>query len=155
MQWALLAVILIGLFMISGRFPKLAFTIFGVLVTGLVITLMMTSKQADVLRNEMSENNITFENMTVVPAYGGSYRITGRLSNSHENAEMREVTLGVSMLDCQAESTNCQIVGQASERVGVRIPPGQARDFSVNIYFGEPRIGGEREWRFNLTNPRG
>ena len=153
MQWALLAVILIGLFMLSGRYPKLAFSIFGALVIGLGIALLLSSDHADKVRNVIAAEDVTLENMSVAPAYGGSYRISGRLQNSHETAPLRESMLTVFMLDCpQPEPENCLIVGQQTERLNTRVPATQARDFSVTLYFGSLRIAGHLHWRFEIAD---
>ncbi|NND00489.1 MAG: hypothetical protein HKN85_09940 [Gammaproteobacteria bacterium] len=155
MQWALLAAILIGLFMISGRHPKIAFGIFAALVIGVSVMMLVTSDRADKIRNKITAEDITVENMIVAPAYGGSYRISGRLHNHNSQASLRETILTVFMLDCTAQTEdNCLVVGQQSERLNTRVPAGQARDFNINLYFGSPRIGGHQRWRFEIASAR-
>ncbi len=155
MQWAFLAVIIIGLFMISGRYPKLAFSVLGVLVFGAAAVVLMTTDEATLKRQKVAAENVEVVNTTVVPAYAGSYRLTGRVSNSHESAELKGMTLSVVMMECMgATGTECEIVGQASERINLRVPAGQARDFSANFYFGEPTISGSVQWQFEVTDTR-
>ncbi len=155
MQWALLAVIIIGLFMISGRYPKLAFSALGVIVFGAAVIVFMTTDEAKLARQKVSTDNVEVSNTVVVPAYGGSYRLTGRLTNTHESAELKSTTLSVVMLDCRgATRTECQIVGQTVEQVNLRVPAGQTRDFGANVYFGEPLISGSVQWQFEVTATR-
>jgi len=155
MQWALLAVIIIGLFMISGRYPKLAFGVLGVIIFGTAATVFMTTDEAVLKRQKVSAASVEIANTTVIPAYAGSYRISGRLSNAHESAELKGITLSVVMMECMgATRTECQIVGQSSERINLRVPAGQVRDFSTNFYFGEPAISGSVQWQFEVTDTR-
>ncbi len=155
MQWAMLAVILIGLFLISGRFPKLAFSVFGVLVAVVIGALVFTSDRVAKVARVISVEDVTLSNMTVVPAYGGSYRFGGRLQNSHEEAELRETMVHVFMLDCanhaDPESQDCMSVGQQNQRLNTRVPSMQARDFQMNLYFGSPVIQGKIAWRYEVT----
>ncbi len=155
MQWALLAIIVVGLFLISGRYPKVAFSVLGVLVVATVITLLLTTDKATVGRQKVAATSVVVENTVVTPAYAGSYRITGRLLNQDATTDLKEITLSVAMQDCQDPSESaCQIVGQAVKRINLRVPAGQARDFATNIYIGEPWISGIIRWQFEVTETR-
>jgi hypothetical protein len=155
MQWALLAVVIIGLFMISGRYPKLAFSVLGVIIFSAAAVVLMTTDEAKLARQKVSPETVEVSDAVVVPAYGGSYRLTGRLTNTHESAELKSTTLSVVMLDCKgATRTECQIVGQTQERINLRVPAGQTRDFGANVYFGEPLISGSVQWEFEVTDTR-
>ncbi len=150
MQWALLAVILIGLFLISGKFPKIAFSVFGLLVVAVVATLVLTSDKVVQKTTRISISDVSLSNMTVVPAYGGSYRISGRLQNSHEEIPLRETILTTFLLDCD-NSGGCVPVGQETTRLNTRVPAGQARDFQTNLYFGAASIQGTADWRYEVS----
>ena len=155
MQWALLAVIIVGLFLISGRYPKLAFSVLGVIVFAAAVFVFMTTDEAKLARMKVSAENVEVSNAAVVPAYGGSYRLTGQLTNNHESAELKSTVLSVVMLDCKgATRTECQIVGQTQERINLRVPAGQTRNFGANVYIGEPLISGSVQWEFEVTNTR-
>ena len=155
MQWALLAVIIIGLFLVSGRYPKVAFSILGALVFAAAAFVLWSSDKTALKRQKLPVSVISVENTTVVPAYADSYRVAGRIVNDHESVAMKEATLKVEMLDCKSDDTDsCQIVGQTIERVTLAIPAGQARDFSTTVHFGTPRISGTIDWRFSITATR-
>ena len=157
MQWAMLAVILIGLFLISGRFPKLAFSAFGLLVAVAIAALVFTSERLTKVSQQISTEEVKLSNMTVVPAYGGSDRFAGRLQNNHSEAEIRETMVHVFMLDCandaepESESEGCVSVGQQNQRLNTRVPSLQARDFQMNLYFGSPTIQGKTAWKYEVT----
>ena len=152
MQWALLAVIVVALFLLSGRYPKLAFGIFAAMVVAVAGVLFLGQDEATLRKAKISPADITVENTAGAPAYGGGYRLTGRIKNNHADAELKEVVLSIVMQDCG--DSGCQAVGQTDEQVNLRVPAGQARDFSVTVYLGEPEISGTIGWAFTVTETR-
>jgi len=155
MQWALLGIIVIALFLISGRYPKIAFSALGALVFGVATLVILSEDDARLYRRQISAEQIEIGNFTVQPAYAGSYRISGRIVNRHDDALLKGFMLNVVMQDCASTADDdCLIVGQSSERIVTSIPPGQARDFSTNAYFGEPAVNGEKRWQFTVSEPR-
>ena len=46
MQWAVLAVIVVALFLMSGRYPRLAFSILGALVLADIAVILFTEVDA-------------------------------------------------------------------------------------------------------------
>ncbi len=155
MQWALLAVIVVSLFLLSGRYPKVAFSVLGVLVFSAAAYLLHSSDQGGFQRKQIPISALYVDNMAVVPAYADSFRVTGRLVNDHAGASLKEATLKIMMLDCaSADAEDCQIVGQVNERLTLSIPPGQARDFSTTVHFGFPSISGRTDWQFEITDSR-
>ena len=110
MQWALLAVIVVALFLLSGRYPKLAFGIFAAMVVAVAGVLFLGQDEATLRKAKISPADITVENTAGAPAYGGGYRLTGRIKNNHSDAELKEVVLSIVMQDCG--DSGCQAVGQ-------------------------------------------
>ena len=152
MQWALLAVIVVALFLLSGRYPRVAFTILGVLVVAAISVILLTEDDASLKKAQIAPSDISVASIVGNPAYGGGYRLTGRIKNDHESAELKEVVLSIVMQDCV--DSDCATVGQTSERVNIRVPPGQARDFSVTVYLGETDISGSIAWSLDVTDTR-
>lgn len=155
MQWALLGIIVVALFLISGRYPKIAFSALGALVFGVATLVVLTEDNARLHKQRVGTEQIEINNFAVLPAYAGSYKVTGRIVNRHDEALLKGFLLNVVMQDCVgASDDDCLIVGQSSERIVTSIPPGQARDFSANAYFGEPAVNGEKRWQFTVSEPR-
>jgi hypothetical protein len=152
MQWALLAVIIIALFLLSGRYPKVAFGILGALVIAAVAIILLTEDDASLNKAKIGPGDVMVENIAGIPAYGGGYRLTGRIKNNHESAELKEVMLSIMMEDCM--DSGCEVVGQTNERVNLRVPADQARDFSVTVYLGETSISGSIRWSFDVIETR-
>lgn len=156
MQWAMLALTVLGLIILSSRHPKSAFGILGVLLLSGATVLWQTSDRGgDVGR--VDATNIKVKNTAVTPAYAGSYRLSGRLLNQHKQVNIRKVMLRIDLLDCADANQAvhaCLVVGQTTEMINTDIPAGQARDFAINIYLGEPLISGMINWRFEVTEAR-
>lgn len=156
MQWIMLAMVVVGLILLSARHPKLAFGILGVLIASGMSFLWLTSERGpDIQRLDIK--NISIGKTVVAPAYAGSHRLTGRLFNRHEATDVRDATLSIDLLDCprdRADDSECVLVGQTTERITVDLPAGQARDFALNMYLGEPVISGMIKWRFEVTEAR-
>ena len=153
MQWVMLALIVIGLIFLAGPYPRVAFGLLsGMLVIGSVFIWYSSGLNPD--RQALDVSQVAIENTTVVPAYAGSHRLTGRLVNRHESSDIRELVISAEMLDCQSAGSDCLFVGQTLESVNVRIPAGQARDFETTIYLGEPTISGMIKWQFRVTEVR-
>ncbi len=152
MQWALLAIIVIALFLLSGRHPKWAFGLFGALVVTISALLFFSQEDAETSRGQIDPEDVTVENIVSLPAYGGSYRLAGRIQNHHSHAALKEVVLSIIMQDCEA--SGCLTVGQTDEQVNLRVPPGQARDFSITVYLGEADISGTIGWNITVTTTR-
>ena len=152
MQWALLAVIVVALFLMSGRYPRLAFSILGVLVVAAIAVILFTEDDASLRKEQIAPTDVSIESVVGQPAYGGGYRLTGRITNGHQSAELKAVMLSIVMQDCV--ENDCAAVGQADERLNLRVPNGQSRDFSVTVYLGEADISGSIRWSIDVTDTR-
>ncbi|MEM7194493.1 MAG: hypothetical protein AAF402_06055 [Pseudomonadota bacterium] len=161
MQWALLGVIVIGLIAISGRYPKIAFSTLGALVIGALLMIYFTEDRADISRGKINPEEVIIENPVLTPAYGGSYQFAARLINQNTTALLKEVNISVTMLDCDSDTSatdssfaDCPVIGQSDLRLNVRVPAGQARDVSQNVFFENAQPKGAVEWRFQVNKTR-
>lgn len=155
MQWALLAVIVIGLFLISGRYPKIAFSALGALVFAVAAMVLLTDDEGRNARQVVTVEQVRIDNFAVLPAYAGSYRVSGRVVNGNDDRVLKGFDLSVILEDCAtSDNESCIIVGQETDRVVVSAPPGQAREFYINMYFGEPEIVGIARWQYSIIAPR-
>lgn len=96
------------------------------------------------------------ENAVLVATYGGSWQFNARVVNSHATAGLKEFVISVTMLDCTAASQeSCTVIGQNKKRITTKIPPGQGRDISENLYFESAKPNGEIRWQYQITETRG
>ena len=153
MQWVLLAVLVAALLVLSRYFPRVAFSLLGVLVAGAIIIVFSTTELGETHRSGLPPDNIKIENPVLTEAYAGSYRFSGRFVNTHESRKARDTTLSVTMLDC-SPSGDCVVIGQQEKRINQEIPAGQARDVSTTLTFHGAAPSGEIRWEIKITDTR-
>ena len=153
MQWVLLAVLVAALLVLSRYFPRVAFSILGVLVVGAIAIVLTTTELGETHRSGLPPEDIKIENPVVTEAYAGSYRFNGRFVNTNESRKARETTLSVTMLDCP-QTGDCVVIGQQEKRINQEIPAGQARDVSTTLTFHGAAPTGELRWEIKITDTR-
>lgn len=155
MQFILLFIIVIALLYLSRYFPKVAFTILGLLVLGAGVIVLTTTDVAQNSRSRLPLENIEIENPVMTPSYRGGYRFNARLTNHHDKTELLESNISITLLDCADDSENsCKVIGQSDERINIRIPPKQTRDVERTISFDSVKPLGDLRWRFEITSTR-
>ncbi len=159
MQWLLLGVVVIALLYMSTRYPKAAFGILGVLGLAAAVIVFSTQDDAVRIRGRLPVDDIQIENAVMTPAYGGSYQFNARLVNAHASILLKELVVSITMLDCRAKGDDlpddtCTVIGQTDERFDAKIPPGQARDISRNLFFSAANPTGAVRWQYQITATR-
>jgi hypothetical protein len=155
MQIVLLAIIVIALLYLSRYFPKVAFSVLGLLVLGASAIIFTSTDVARNAQSRVSSETVEIENPVMSPAYGRSYRFNARLKNTHESIALREIIVSITLLDCKTESeTECATLGQTEQRIIVQIPPQQARDVSRTLSFDGADPLGTIRWQFKVTHTR-
>ncbi|WP_424948027.1 hypothetical protein [Candidatus Spongiihabitans sp.] len=158
MQWILLVVMVAALLYMSRFYPKAAFGVLGVLVIGALVIVFTTNEIAQLNRSRLPVEDIKIENPVFTLAYGDGFRFNARLINTHESVTLKETTVSITLLDCPQDSgdaeAGCQVIGQADQRILVKIPPGQARDVSQTLSFGSAKLRGHARWRIKITETR-
>ncbi|MGI9311658.1 MAG: hypothetical protein ACR2P7_09060 [bacterium] len=156
MQWILLGVVAVALLFLSGRHPKAALGILAALVLAGAAVVFTTRDDARLARQSLPPGDIKIENAVMARAYGDSYQFNARLANASETTALKETVISITMLDCPPDDAggDCAVIGQAHERLNVRIPPGQARDVSRNIFFRGATPHGTLRWRYRITETR-
>ena len=149
----MLGVVVVALLFMSTRFPKTAFSIIGALVIGAAVIVVGTRDDAEIGRLKLPVADVVIENAVIAPAYGGSYQFNARLVNAHAAIQLKEFVISITMLDCDGGG-ECAVIGQADERVTAKIPPGQARDISRNLFFDGAAPAGTVKWEYKITETR-
>ena len=167
MQWFLLGVVVIALLYMSTHYPKTAFGILGALGLGAAVIVFSTQDNALRGRSRLPVGDIQIENAVMLPAYGGSYQFNARLLNAHASILLKESVVSITMLDCWGQGDDapddapddmpddtCAVIGQTDERFDTKIPPGQARDISRNLFFSGAKPSGTVRWQYQITETR-
>lgn len=155
MQWVLLAVIAAALLYLSRYYPKIAFSVLGVLVVASIVIVFSTTDQARMKRSSLPAEDIVIENPVITGSYAGGFRFNARMVNQNPSLELKESVVSITMLDCVDEQeSSCQVIGQREQRILVRIPPGQARDISRTLSFGNAKPAHSLRWKYQITETR-
>lgn len=154
MHWIILAAIAVALLVAASRYPKFAFSMLAVLIAMSVIMYRLTTGEVERGAELIDIDDIELTNVSIDSGYGGSFNFTGRVLNNASDAILTEITLTVSMLDCERadqDEDSCPVIGEGTWRVPVQVPPNQARDFKRNISFDQAKPRGEVRWRYAAT----
>lgn len=155
MQYVILFVIVVALLYLSRYFPKVAFSILGVLAVGAGAIVLTTTDIALNSRSRIPVDNIEIENPVITPSYGSGFKFNARLKNLHASEELKESIISITMLDCTDDSAqNCEVVGQTEQRIILQIPPNQARDVERTFTFESVEPRGTVKWNYEVTRTR-
>lgn len=155
MQWFLLGVVVAALLYMSTRYPRTAFSILGALAVGAAVIVFSTREDAVLGRHQLPVGDISIENAVITPGYGGSYQFNARLVNGNRDLLLKEAVVSITMLDCPHQSADdCAVIGQADERINIKIPAGQARDIARTVSFSGANPAGALRWQFKITETR-
>jgi len=149
MTWIALLVVAVILIVMSLRYPRIAFSLLGVLLVAGVIVYRLTG--GDQNSKPIAAELLTLENLHMSKSYGDSYYLAGRIRNRSDRA-LREFSLLVQALDCPRanDDQDCQIIGEKTVSIYSKVPPKQARDFRENIYLGQLQPAHILVWRHQL-----
>ncbi len=155
MQWVLLGIIAVALIVMSSRYPKVAFSLLGLLIAITAALFYSTTDSALLNRSKIALSDIRIQNPVMTPAYADSYRFNARLVNNSESVPLKEVTISITMYDCADDTQqSCQTIGQAEERININVPPTQARDVARTVSFHSASPEAFVRWDFQVTKTR-
>ena len=154
MHWLLLGIIALALIVAAGRFPRTAFGLFVALLAGAILMLQLNSGEKERGSALISPGDVLISRVQFKPGYAGSFDLSGRLANQASDAQIVEVVLEVQLRDChppdQGEARDCQVLGTESPRLVLAVPPGEVRDFMVNLSFPRTQSRGEIDWTYRV-----
>lgn len=154
MHWLLLGIIALALIVAAGRFPRTAFGLFVALLAGAILMLQLNSGEKERGSALISPGDVLISRVQFKPGYAGSFDLSGRLTNQASDAQIVEVVLEVQLRDChppdQGEARDCQVLGTESPRLVLAVPPGEVRDFMVNLSFPRTQSRGEIDWTYRV-----
>jgi hypothetical protein len=150
----LLAVALVALAASFIDIRKYAGVMFLALVVAVVASYFVLDGNKQAARGLVAADELVLKDINIA-AKSSSYRITGRVVNNSQTAQVLSFGLEVLAWDCtpEAESSElrsydlkCVTIGEVEEQIFVEIPPGQARDFDDQVYFH----GGKLNWNEHM-----
>ena len=157
MHWILLAIIAVLLILMAGRYPKVAFSLLGVLVAAVVALYQLFDDQEGGLK-DISVEQVKIQDIRLTPYYADGFRVSGTIQNQSEDHDISELEIRFSVLDCPTgseDNADCQTVSELSRKVRVHIPYSESTLFETTIQPGELKMQGERRWKFKVIGVTG
>jgi hypothetical protein len=146
-------VLLVIIILVAVNFPKFRRTLGVTLMLmigaiGVIIWQDTQERELEFARIYVQQAQLS--QMQVRPGLNSrSFVVSGRIQNVAQKYTIFSVMLQATIKDC--EDQTCKIVGQEDIMVPLKIPPDQARDFSVTIPFsGVPKVRGEAVWDYKI-----
>ncbi len=156
MVWVALVVILgvlVGLLIINFGYRRSVLATLAVLLVIVGAALLYTQVQDSVKQGRIPVSEVRFEDFSMQPAYGDSYRMNARVHNMSSDRTLHYFGLTITAADCLAQQgqQQCLVVGEQSKEIRVEVPPRQARDITDQFAFGRIRARGELQWDHEIT----
>ena len=155
MHWIVLGIVGLTLVVSASRFPRLAFSLLGVLIAVAVITVQLNSKNDERSDSLISNSEIELSQVTMNLGYAGSYDMKGTLGNHSLVSSIVEVVVQIKMLDCPTQGktdwVDCNELGSTSTRITSDVPPGHNQEFNTNLSIHEPNVSGYLTWDYRIS----
>ena len=79
--------------------------------------------------------------------------LDARIHNKDQALTLQNFTVQSSLSDCNADRTQCLVIGEEKNVVKLRIPPGQARDAQINLRTKQLNpLQGEAVWKHVIVD---
>ena len=162
MHWIVLGIVALALVIAAGRYPRFAFTTLALLVMTAVLLAKLIPGEREHAAAVITPAEIVISSLDGSPAYAGSFNVSGRVQNQSKVASLIELTIKISLDDCETTTTsvsgddrNCQSLGAQTRRVSLDVPVEEARDFWVNVSFPNALLRGEPAWQVEVISALG
>ena len=108
-----------------------------------------STKKRAIEASLITSSDLEFSQMNAKrPAYSSYWDVTGVVKNNSSH-EVKELTLTVTISNCDDTNTNCTIVGSDDATDWVVIPPGQARQ--MKLLAGFDNLPTLENWRWQYS----
>lgn len=153
MAWFLGFVVLVFVVFAAG-YRKVAL---GLLAIALALSgwLYLHNREEEHLAlTRIPVSELVLENVTLKP-YVGSYKLAGRIRNNSAKFTVKEIDFVVVVKDC-IDAAGCMAVGESTEILNIKIPPGEGRDFEETVRVGGSyqKLKGRLDWSYSVSQIR-
>ncbi len=152
MQFIALIVIIICLIAIAYRDLKTGMiSLAGVL---LAATLFYYLSPAETARGKSGHLlvNVELSQTRISRGYADGFVLELRIHNNNPEQVLQNFTILSSLSDCNADQSQCLVIGEETNVAKLRIPPGQARDTQINLRTKQLNpIQGLTIWKHEVT----
>jgi hypothetical protein len=159
MHWILLAVLAVVLIVTSSRFPKLGFSLLGLLTASAAGLYYMSDDIKPGRLQTLEPSMITIENIQMSPSYRESFKASGSIRNTSPDHDVTELSIRFSVNDCPStaveDSSECEVISQVVEPFRLHIPLGGKVSFEQSVSPRRVLVKGSRRWTFKVVEVKG
>jgi len=152
MQFIALIVIIICLIAIAYRDLRTGLiSLAGIL---LAAGLFYYFSPSDALRHKNKQllSEVELSQTKISRGYADGFVLDLRISNNNREQILQNFTIQSSLSDCNADQSQCLVIGEENNVVKLRVPPGQARDTQINLRTKQLNpIQGTAVWKHQIT----
>ena len=133
MQFIALFVIIVCLIAIAYRDLRLGLlSLAAILLAAMAFYFLspdenLTARKGDIL------SEIELSRTEVRPGYARGFVLDLRVNNHNRERTLNHITVRSRLSDCTPDQSQCLVIGEESNVLKLRLPPGQARDAQINL----------------------
>ncbi len=133
MQFVALIVIIICLIAIAYRDLKTGLLSLAAILIAAVLFYYFSPADAPGNKSRHLLSEVELIETGIHLGYADGFVLDLRIRNNNRELTLQNFTVQSSLSDCNADQSQCLIIGEEKNVVKLRVPPGQARDAQINL----------------------
>jgi hypothetical protein len=155
MQFVALIVIIICLVAIAYRNLKTGMISLAGILLAIALFYYFSPAETTGGKSVRLLGNVELSQTSISRGYADGFVLELRINNNSPDQVLRNFTILSSLSDCNADQSQCLVVGEETNVAKLRVPPGQARDTQINLRTKQLNpIQGEAIWKHEITGVR-
>lgn len=155
MQFVALIVIIICLIAIAYRDLKTGLISLAGILLAVSLFYYFSPTETAGGKNKSLLGDVELSQASISPGYADGFVLEVRIHNNNHERVLQNFTIQSSLSDCNADQSQCLIIGEETNVAKLRIPPGQARDTRINLRTKKLNpIRGAATWKHEITGVR-
>jgi len=159
MHWILLVVLAVILVITASRYPRLAFSMLGVLLVVAAGLYYLTEEEGQVQRATLEPASVEIVGIKMLPAYADAFGATGVIVNHSRTHDIRALSIRFTVNDCPeantSELSDCTVISQVTEQIRIHVPLGGKQHFEQSVSPRSIKVSGKRRWTFKVVDVTG
>ncbi len=155
MQFVALAVIIVSLIAIAYRDLKMALLSLAGILLAAAVFYFLSSDELPSANKDALLSAVSLTESSINRGYADGFVLSTRIENQHQSKTVQSLIIRSSLSDCNADRSQCLVIGEEDSVVKLRIPPGQARDAQINLRIKQLNpIRNESVWKHQVISVR-
>ncbi len=153
MQFIALIVIIICLIAIAYRDLKTGLMSFAGILLAASLFYVFSPDDTPHGKTQRLLDEVDISQTNISRGYADGFVLELRILNNNHEQVLQHFTVQSSLSDCNADQSQCLVIGEEKNVVKLRIPPRQARDAIINLRTKQLNpIQGIAVWKHQVTN---